>query len=798
VSRTHKLIFLFLCAAFQTGVLFGQKQQPQSEVYKILGISVEGQRSGEPAAIIANSGLKIGGEITIPSEQTKLAIQRLHNLRIFDDVKIFIENRVQDGVYLLIRVKENPRLERIDVSGNDELGEDDVLKKINLVKGQIITPLDLSTVARVLKNQYDADGYLNARITPTMKTVNDSTGRVVLTVVIDEGPKVKVDYIRFHGNKQYDASDLKSEMKETSERAWWKFWATNKFDKKKYKEDKELLLAFYRKNGFRDAEILSDSLSYDREKKYLTINIYLSEGQQFFIRNIFWEGNTVYPSDVLNARLGLKNGDIFNQEKFDQNLHRNEEESDVTSLYADNGYLYFQVEPQIKVVGKDSLDITMQIHERNQFRVGRVFISGNTKTYEKVIRRELLTKPGDYFSRQLIIRSLRQLQQLNYFNPEKLKPDVRPVDDKTVELEYSVEEKSSDTFNMSVGYSGSYGFSGGLGVSFNNFSITEPLRGGAGQSMTFDYQFGVSNYYRTFSIGFTEPWMFNTPTLFGFSIFDTHQSYYADLHYRGASIRLGRRFKWPDLYFRGDWTLRVQENTYHSLNSSSSYYSTYYREGTTTQIGVAQVLSRNSTDSPIFPARGSSFSLLTDINGGPTFGGETQAARYHKHVFSADWYIPLTSSGRVTLMSSNIIGLIFGFDKNPNIPYQDLFYMGGTGLGQVSVTPLRGYDDNSIGPYNTIGIGGKAMMKYTAELRFALALNPIPIYTLFFAEAGNVWTDHTVIDMHDLRRSAGFGVRLMVNPIGLIGFDYGYGYDGATPNVAAPGWKFHFQFGKTM
>jgi len=796
VLRIHRLFFLCLFVAFPAGVLFGQKQQPQPEVYKILGISVEGQRSGDPSAIIANTGLKIGGEITIPSEQTKLAIQRLHNLRIFDDVQIFIENRVQDGVYLLIKVKENPRLERIEISGNDELDQDDILKKISLIKGQIVTPLDLSTIVRVLKHQYDEDGYLNAHISPTLVTVNDTTGRVALKVVIDEGPKVKVDYIHFHGNKRYDDGDLKSAMKETSERKWWKFWTTNKFDKKKYQEDKDLVLAFYRKNGFRDAEILADSLTYDNTKRYLTINIYMLEGQQFFIRKILWEGNTVYPSDVLSSRLGLKQGDVFDQEKFDQNLHRNEEESDVTSLYADNGYLYFQVEPEINVIGTDSLDITLQIHERNQFRVGRVFISGNTKTYEKVIRRELLTKPGDFFSRQLIIRSLRQLQQLNYFNPEKLKPDVRPVDDKTVELEYAVEEKSSDTFNMSVGYSGSFGFSGGVGVSFNNFSLTEPLRGGAGQAMTFDYQFGVSNYYRTFSIGFTEPWMLNTPTLFGVSLFDTYQSYYANLHYSGASIRVGRRFKWPDMYFRGDWTFHVQESNYNSLSTTPSEYELMYLEGKTTQIGVSQVFSRNSTDSPIFPSRGSNFSLLTEIDDGPAFSG-SRASRYDKHVFNADWYVPLTNSGRITLMSSNTIGLIFGLENNPYIPYQDLFYMGGTGLGQIAVIPLRGYDDRSIGPDNG-NIGGKAMAKYTTELRFALTINPIPVYTLLFAEAGNVWLDPSVMDMHDLRRSAGFGVRLLVNPIGMIGFDYGYGYDGATPGAASPGWKFHFQFGKSM
>ncbi|MBN1398578.1 MAG: outer membrane protein assembly factor BamA [Bacteroidetes bacterium] len=766
----------------------------------MLGITVEGHSTVEPAAIIANAGLRVGGDIAIPSEETRTIIKRLHNLRLFEDVQIYIEKKTEDGIYLLIKLKENPRLERIEISGNDELDEDDILKKIDLVKGQIITPQDISTVNRLIKNQYDSDGYLNAKIESKTITANDTTDRVVLKIDIDEGPKVKVDNIRFHGNKIFNEGDLKSEMKETNERSWWKFWQSNKFDEKKYKEDKELILAYYRKNGFRDAEILSDSVSYDETKRYLTLDIFLAEGNQYFVRNINWKGNTVYPSELLTERLGFKKGDIYNAEKFDQNLRRNEEESDVTSLYADNGYLWFQVEPEIDIVGADSLDITLQIHERNQFRVGRVLVSGNTKTYEKVIRRELLTKPGDFFSRQLIIRSLRQLQQLNYFNPESLKPDVRPVDDKTVDIEYTVEEKSSDTFNMSVGYSGAFGFSGGIGVSFNNFSLSEPQRGGAGQQMTFDYQFGVSNYYRTFSIGFTEPWMFNTPTLFGFNIYDTKQSYYADLHMRGAAIRLGRRFRWPDMYFRGDWTLRVAEVTYHPLSSQYSYYSYMYPEGTMTQIGISQVISRNSTDSPIFPARGSNFSLLTEIFGGPKLGDAMSAAKYHKHIFSADWYIPLISSGRITIMSSNTIGLIFpyGGGTDANIPYQDKFYMGGTGLGQISVTPLRGYEDNSIGPYETTGYGGKAMMKYTAEMRFAISLNPIPIYALLFGEAGNVWLDHSQMDMTDLRRSAGFGVRLLVNPIGLIGFDYGYGYDAATPDGSPPGWKFHFQFGKSF
>ena len=783
MSRSCKTLLLLI---FGVAAAFAQ---PRTQVYKILGITVEGETSADPAAIIANTGLKEGDEITIPGEQTRTAIERLHRLRLFEDVQIFIENRVQDGIYLLIRVKENPRLEQIILTGNDELSEDDILKKISLLKGQLITPQDLSIVVRTLRTEYENEGYLNATITPSLEPVADSVrNRRNLVLRIEEGQEVVVDNVRFHGNKQYDDGDLRSEMKETNERKWWAFWATNKFDRKKYREDKDLIVKFYRMNGFRDAEILVDSIAYDDEKRYMSIDIYLFEGPQYYVRNIAWEGNTVYPAELLTERLGFKTGDVFNQQRFQENLFRNEAESDVTSLYSDNGYLWFQVEPQETVVGKDSLDVVLRVRERNQFRIGRVLVSGNTKTYEKVIRRELLTKPGDFFSRQLIIRSVRQLAALNYFNPEKIKPDVRPIDDKTVDLEYAVEERSSDTFNMSVGYSGAFGFNGGLGLAFNNFSLGEPLKGGAGQVLTFDWQFGVSTVYRTFAIGFQEPWMFDTPTLFGFNIFDTQQQYYANIRYTGVSMRVGRRFRWPDYLFRGDWTVRYQRNFYEPFAGEADEL---FLVGTSTQLSVAQVISRNSTSSPIFPSDGSSFALSTEISGGPIFPG---TARFHKHVFNADWYIPLFGSPRVTLMSANTVGMIFGFENDAYIPFQDRFFMGGTGLGQFAVTPLRGYAERGVGARN----GGTGMIKNTTELRFALALNPIPIYTLLFAEAGNVWIAPKYMDPNELRRSAGFGVRLLVNPLGLIGFDYGFGFDGSQPGTGRPGWQFHFQFGKAF
>ncbi|MCI0707701.1 MAG: outer membrane protein assembly factor BamA [Ignavibacteriae bacterium] len=758
----------------------------QPEVYRILGISVQGQRSADANAIIANTGLKVGDEIAVPGQQTRTAIERLYGLRLFADVQIYIENRTPEGVYLQIRVRENPRLERVEVKGNDELSEDDILKTVSMVKGQIVSEHEVSSFIRQLKAKYDEEGYLNAVIRDTLLASEDTTSsRVVLKFIIDEGQKIVVDRILFYGNTQFDDDDLKGEMSETSERAWWKFWASNKFEKKKYEEDKQLILKFYRKNGYRDAEILKDSISYSDDKKYLAIDIFVHEGPQYKVRNIAWDGNTVYPDDVLSARLGFQSGDIYDTGKLEENLYRNEAENDVSSLYMNNGYLFFQVEPEEQRIAADSIDLTFHVRERNKFKIGQVRITGNTKTYEKVIRRELYTRPGDDFSRELVIRSARQLSQLNYFNPEKIRPDVKPVDDKTVDLEYAVEEKPSDTFNMSVGYSGFFGFNGALGLSFNNFSLKEPLRGGAGQVLTFDWQFGEGSSFRTFSIGFQEPWLYDTPTLFGVNLFDTRQRYGVDVHTTGASIRIGRRLRWPDDFFRVDWTVRAQRsNVIEGLG--------YYREGVTSQFGIAQVISRNSTDSPIFPSSGSNFSLLTEINGGPFLPGN---ARYHKHIFSAEWYVPVFGSPRIALATSSTIGFIFEFENNTRISPYELFYMGGTGLGQFQTTPLRGYEDRSVGPSDG-DQGGFAMLKHQVELRFALALNPIPIYTLFFAEAGNVWLNHSIQDPFNLRRSAGMGVRLMINPIGLVGFDYGYGFDPPLPGGGTPGWKFHFQFGR--
>ncbi len=793
-NNLYRLTVFFLIAFISFSSL-AYSQQTKTEIYKVLGISVESvkaQTGTEPAAIIANSGLKVGDEITLPGDQIRQAIQRLWALRIFSDIQILIESKVENGIYLLIKVDEYPRFERTDIKGADDVDEDDIEKKINFVKGQILTPGDVNRIVGNIKALYEEEGHLLADI--KTQTVPDDSGnpnRVVLKVNIDEGPSVRIDRIRFSGNKAISEDDLKDQMDDTEEKVWWHFWSSPKFDKKKYEADKQKVLKYYRKNGYLDAEIISDTTWYSQDKKKISVLVNVTEGAQYKIRSISWQGNTVYTPDALEDRLRFYPGDIYDEERFEQNLRGNQEQTDVASLYLDNGYLTFNLDPDIQRVGNDSLDIMIHVYERNQFRVGNIDIKGNTKTQDNVIRRELYTRPGDFFSRAAIVRSLRQLQQLNYFNPEKLKPDYRLVDDKNVDLTYEVEEKSSDNVNASIGYSGAFGVTGALGFTVNNFSLKDPLAGGAGQILNFDWQFGEGARFRTFSLSFTEPWLYDSPTTLGVSLFDTRQVYVTDLQQTGISVRVGRRLKWPDDYFRADWTFRFQSNNVHDNGGLD-----YYDEGVTTQYSITQTISRNSTDNPIFPATGSSVALSVELSGRPLLPGNVS---YQKWLFNADWYTPLFGTTRLVLYTGTSFGYLYGIGEDPHIPSIETFYMGGTGIGLYSTTPLRGYDDRTIGPVDYLGreIGGSAMLKHTAELRLAVTLNPIPIYFLGFMEAGNVFEDFGHADFLDVKRSYGFGARLLINPIGLIGFDYGYGADDVYPKDGKPdGWRFHFQFGK--
>ena len=596
--RLPKYYLVFFILIFSTAI-FSQ----QRTTFKILGMSVDGNKSSDANTIIVSTGLKVGDEIQVPGDKTITAIKNLWNLNIFSDVQILIDKQLDDGVFLLIKVQEYPRLEKVVIEGNDEVDTDDIEKKITFLRGSILKPQDVAKLVQRITALYEEEGYFNSEITVkyfnyftadtidedvfvrwrntvdlaeeyeveySSKEANSSNlidkikERLLLKLEIYEGDEIRVREISFNNNLAFDNDDLKSEMEETSEKVWWKFWGGGKFNPKDYKKDKELIVNFYKKNGYIDAEIISDSLIYSEDKKDLKILIDVYEGAQYKIRNIKWEGNTVYPSYALNERLEFAPGDIYDLEKFEQNLRGNEKQTDVSALYLDNGYLTFNLQTKETKIGEDSVDVTIRVEERNQFKVGKVDIFGNDKTKEKVIRRELYAIPGDFFNRALLFRSVQNLANLQYFNVEQLYgPEgitTKLSSDSTVDIGFKVSEKSSDYLNASVGYSGSFGFSGAVGVTLTNFSLAEPFRLGGGQVLSFNWQFGVGSLYRTFTLGFTEPWMFDTPTSVGAEFFDTRQQYVYDLRQSGATLRVGRRLKWPDDFFYIQGRFRYQYN----------------------------------------------------------------------------------------------------------------------------------------------------------------------------------------------------------------------------------------------
>jgi len=821
-------LFTFLLACLLSVSSFPQGTQKS---YKILGISVEGNKSTDATTIIANSGLKVGSEIQVPGDQTLNAIRQLWTLSIFSDIQILIEREVTEGVFLLIKVDEYPRLEKVVIEGNDEIDIDDIEKKITFMRGTVISPQAIAKLKLRIKDLYDEDGFLNAKITDKLynfftadtsedgditviwrnqKDLSDEyellyesdersysnlisriKDRVLLKLNIEEGDEVIVREIVFNGNEVFDDDDLSGAMEETSESVWWQFWSSAQFKPKDFEKDKQLVLEYYKENGYRDAEILDDTLIYSNDNKDLKIILDVYEGPQYRIRNITWEGNTVYPDEVLTQRLGLVKGDVYDYKIFQQNLKGNEAQSDISALYLDNGYLTFSAKAEETKVAPDSIDIHIRIEERNQFKVSRVEITGNTKTKDKVIRRELYTIPGDYFNRAFLFRSVQQLANLQYFSAESLYGpggiDTQLDSDSTVAVVFNVEEKSSDYLNASVGYSGSFGFSGSIGVTLTNFSITEPFSLGGGQILNFNWQFGFGNIYRTFTIGFTEPWMFDTPTSVGVDFFDTRQQYVYDLRQTGGTLRVGRRLKWPDDFFYLQGRLRYQ---YNNVLSGQSYY----REGVTHQYTLGATLSRRNIDNPIFPSRGSIVTLDLELSGQPLLPGDVD---YFKTLFKVEWYKQLFKTNRIVLYTIADFGYLR--ETVPGTPIQpfEYFYMGGNGL-IIATIPLRGYDDRSVGPRNIFGevIGGRVFTKIGAELRFAITLEPIPLYLLTFAEAGNVFESFEKTDIFDLVRSVGFGARILINPIGLIGFDFGYGFDREQVEGLPPEWLFHFQFGK--
>jgi outer membrane protein insertion porin family len=754
---------------------------------KIASIDVIGTKTATPAVVIAASGLSAGMEAT--QEDFSEGVKQLWSLGLFSDVKILSDRETPEGLFLIISVEEYPRLSEVVLEGNKKLKTDKIDEALNLHPGQALTPFLVYESQRIIQDLYYEDGYLLAKIEPsTFEGKKENTRGVKFNIV--ENKKVSVGEIRFTGNTQLSDRKLKKKMEMIKEERWWKFWANTEFSIDNLRADERLIEEYMHSIGYRDAEVLGDSLYYSEDLKKMFFDITLYEGEKYKYGEVSVTGNTIFESEDILSALGISRGDQYNSEKLMEAI-----EMGVRSPYMDKGYLYCQITPIELPVAADTVALTLEIAEMNPVHIRQINIVGNDKTKESVIRRELRIFPGDLFSRTALMRSQREVMILNYFG--NVVPDVIPYDDDEIDLVFEVEEKNTGTATASAGYSERDGFIGTVGLQFPNFR-------GNGQQLSFSFQRAYS--YEALSISFVEPWLFNTPNLLGISFFDqdrsqgssssylSYSSSYStpyDVHTTGGSVTFGRRFQWPDNYFRGRWTFRAAVDRYGEV-----YYKSVFDRvnpaglAQTSGISLNQTITRDSRNAPEFPTSGSVLTL-NSVYSGKFLGGNES---FFKQKASLEWYTPIWKD-KLAMRSYFEGGILEQLEDDSThiIPYDEYFFMGGAGL--IYGSALRGYAERSVGTLEgNAYFGGMASFKYTLEMRFLLSPNPM-MYLIGFAEAGNVWDNFDASSLFDLKRSVGFGGRVIMPPLGMLGIDIGWGFD----KNPAPTWKtpeYHFIFGQ--
>ncbi len=797
-----QLLKLFILTIVFGVVLFAQK----STETPLLHVNVVGNSLTTSNMILYTSGLQEG--TVLKSGDLSRSVKRLWQLGLFDDIQIKLEEETPEGISIIISVSENPILGKLIFKGNKKIKDGKLEEELELQSGQRLRPHLPVEAMQTIKKMYAEDGYLQARVeTELIETsvenipqekIQKNTKDLVFH--IKEGKKIKLKHIEFEGNDTYSNWRLRNVLKETKQQRWYLFWRSY-YNPEKFEEDKQLLSAFYKNNGFRDFEIISDTVRYNSDANAMNIVLTMKEGSKYHYRNFSWEGHTLYTAEQLKRSLGLSNGQVYNEEGFNGAVFDR-----MQGLYMDKGYIYSQVEPEVTPIGDDSLDVHFHITENHKVTVRNIFISGNTKTRENVIRRELKIYPGDVFNRKRLIRSQQDVWMLNFFS--NVVPNVVPVDEDEIDLEITVEERSADRAQANIGFTGEYGMTGGGGLEFNNFR-------GLGQRFSLSFNTGT-NYsmyttttpskYRSFSLSFTDPMIFDTPNLVGASLFysfrgaSTNYSFPLDMTIQGGSMSWGRRFRWPDDYFRGHWVFRAVQKTYSGDPEDIEELNLLNNE-TTTGINLTQIITRDSRDRPEFTTMGSRVSLETTFSGWFLGGNED----FHKHVLNLEWYTP--TFWKFVLMSSAKLGVIQPLpspdDKLSLIPFDEKFIMGGNGIPYGNM--LRGYPDNSIGPLTSSGspTGGNAMMRFTTEFRIPFSENPV-VYGMLFAEMGNVWNTSDLTEPFylprnsalSMKRTAGAGIRFFMPMIGMLGFDMGYGFDDINGEGKPQGWTYTITFGQ--
>lgn len=833
---------------------------------EIGGLSVKGVEGYEDYVLTGLSGLSIGQTITVPGNEITEAVKRYWRHGLFSNVAITADSIVGHKIYLCINLSLRPRVSVINYSGLKKSEREDMENKLGIMKGSQITPNMIDRAKILAKKYFDEKGYKNAEVTINQRPDVTNTNHVILDVDIDKKEKMKVRHIIIEGNNHIKTSKIKGGLfrkgifaKTHEAGTLGSFLKSKKFTNERYEKDKQNLIDKYNELGFRDMVILKDSV-WNVDDKHVNVYVKVDEGEKYYLRNITWVGNTIATTDYLNAVLGMKKGDVYNQKQLNKRLR--EDDDAVGNYYWNNGYLFYNVDPvEVNIVG-DSIDLEMRITEGPQAHVSNVRIYGNTRLYEEVVRRELRTKPGDLFSKDALMRSAREIASMGFFDPEKVNPDVKPnVEDGTVDINWELEQKSNDQVEMSFGW-GQTGVIGRLSLKLNNFSMRNLFgrnkmhRGimpiGDGEQLALSAQTNAQ-YYQSYSISYSSPWFGGKrPNAFNVSAFyskqtDVNSNYYNSswmnsiynyyggignfnnnyYNYEsfldddkfvklfGLSVGWGKRLRWPDDYFQLSLSLSYQR---YMLQDWQYFIIT---NGNCNNINLGVTLSRNSTDNQLFPRSGSEFmmsatitppwslwdgkdykNLATNTNSA-TYRDEQQEKynwiEYHKWKFKTRTFTALTSGQKCFVLMSRIeFGLLGSYNKYKKSPFET-FYVGGDGMSGYS----SGYAQETIGlrgyengSLTPYSAPGYAYDRFTLELRYPFMLGNTTIYGLTFLEGGNAWYDTKKFNPFDMKRSAGAGVRIFLPMVGLMGIDWAYGFDTALSTGTKGGSQFHFILGQ--
>ena len=790
-------------------------------LYYIRKVNIHGVKYLNHDILKSSAGLQEGDSLYLPSKFITNAMQRLWTPRYFSDIQIgaTIEG---DSLDLEVFLKERARILTWNIEGVSKSKREDLFEELKLRRNTELSDYVIDKNIRLIKDHFAKKGYRTCEVEVRLDNDTIYEQCVNVTFIVDRGPKIKVGSVTFEGNNAYDDKRLRRTFKKTNQRSI-NFFKQRKFIEEDYEADKELLLDFYNAHGYRNANIISDSVYYIDDKQ-LGVHIKLAEGNQYYIRNVKWVGNSIYTTEQLEQMFGVKPGDLYDKKSMHKRLgigkEQNPEEMSISSLYQNNGYLLSQIEPAEIVVGPDSLDIEVRVYEGKPFTINNVGISGNMRVDDEVIRRELYVRPGELYNRALLMQTMRTLMSMGHFDEQAIYPDIQPVSDELVDINWPLQEKASDQFNIAGGW-GSGTFVGSVGITLNNLSMKKFFKRGAwrpypsGQNQRLSIS-GQTNgtYYKALSLSFTDPWLGgrrpNSFTVSGY-ISEQNNAYFitqsATMYYRsmGLAVGFGKRLTWPDPYFTFYGELGYQR---YGLKGWNSFIMS---DGVSNTLSLKLVLQRSSIDAPFFSRSGSEFTL--SVQATPPFSlwdgkdySSTQLSdqdryrwiEYHKWLLKGRWFFPLSANQNLVLMLGAEMGYLGHYNKDKVSPFER-FEIGGDGMTGyniygVDIISMRGYEDGALDPSNYYSV---AYNKYTMELRYPVILKPnSSIYVLAFLEGGNGFNSWKEFSPFKIKRSAGFGVRLYLPIVGMLGIDWGYGFDPAYGDTKPSGSQFHFVMGQ--